>query len=159
MARPHYPLEALRKLRSERAEAQALRLAQQIGRAEAAQTRLHEAERARREHEARTRSTLESERQRVLGSGASGADLLRIAEFETASRTQAQLLGRAEQALREQLQAEREAERRERAELSRLEAEAKLVHSHATQFHEHQAELTLKAEEETALEQWNARRH
>ncbi len=159
MPRQGYPLEALRKLRDERAELQARALAAQVARAEAAQAQVVEAERARREHDARARAELAAERERVGLGVASGADLRRITEFEAAMRAQASLLERAELQLREKLEVERAAERRERAELARVEAEAKLVQTHEAKFRAHQAELTLKAEEEAALEQWNARRH
>lgn len=158
MARPQYPLQALRQLRDERADAQAARLARQIARAEAAQAKVAEAERARREHDLRARATLAAERQRLASGRAAGADWLRLTEFEVALRAQAALFERAELALRETLQMERDAERRERAELSRLAAEATLVQAHEAEFHEQHAALTLKAEEEAALEQWNARR-
>src|SRR5690349_3336570 len=134
MARPQYPLETLRKLRDERADAQATRLAAQIARADAAQARLSDAERARREHEARTRAVLTTERERLGSGAASGADLQRLTEFEQAMRAQERGLEQLERELRDKLSAEREAERRERSELSRLEAEAKLVQGHEARF-------------------------
>jgi hypothetical protein len=159
MARQPYPLEALRKLRDERAEAQTSTLALQIARSEAAQARVAEAERARRQHETATAAALRSERERLASGGASGADLLRLAEFESGTRAQAAVLARVEAGARKLLASEREAEAQLRAELARLEAEAKVVRNHEASFHDRGAELAQKAEEEAALEQWNARRH
>jgi hypothetical protein len=159
MSRPLYPLEALRKLRDDRAEAQAQSLAAQIacsGRAEAA---LREREHARREQEARTAETLRAEHERLARAGGSGSDLLRLAEFEAGARVQSAALAQSEAAARQRLAEERLQEQKLREELSRLEAEAQLVRNHETSFHERHAELQEKADEEAALEQWSARRH
>jgi hypothetical protein len=158
MARHEYPLEALRKLRDERAEAQAHDLAAQVALSQAAEAKLRERERARREHAARTADSVRVERERLADGGASGADLLRSADFEAAARLQAELLERAEAEARQTLARERAAEQKLREQLSAREAEAKLVRNHEASFHEQQAALSQKAEEETALEQWNARR-
>jgi hypothetical protein len=159
MPRQPYPLEALRKLRSERAEAQARSLAAQIARSADAEARLRERERERREHEARTAETVHDERQRLVGSNASGTDLQRLVEFEAAARVQAGALARAEASARQVLAEERAREGELRDELGRLEAGAALVRNHETSFHHQQAELQQRAEEEAALEQWSARRH
>ena len=159
MPRQPYPLEALRQLRDERAEAQAQRLAAQIARSQAAEAKLTQRQRARREHESATAAALKAERDRLELTGASGAELLRLSEFERAARAQAGLLLDSETEARQQLTAERDEEQKLRAELAQLEAEAKLVRNHEVSFHEHHAQLQEKADEEAALEQWSARRH
>jgi hypothetical protein len=158
MARQTYPLEALRKLRDERAEAQAQGLAVQIARSQAAEAKLRERERARREHAQRTAENVRVERQRLVDGGASGADLLRVSEFDKAARAQAELLERAEAEARQALARETVEEEKLRQQLSEREAEAKLVRNHEAGFHEHHADLAQKSDEEAALEQWNARR-
>jgi hypothetical protein len=158
MTRQQYPLEALRKLRDERAEAQAQSLAEQLARSQAAEAKLRGREQARREHAARTAESVGLERRRLAEGGASGVDLLRVADFEAAARVQAALLERAEAEARQALDQERAAEQKLRQELSAREAEAKLVRNHEHSFHERQADLAQKAEEEAALEQWSARR-
>lgn len=159
MARQPYPLETLRKLRDERAEALLQALAEQVARAQSAEAKLAERERVRCEHAARTAEAVRAEQQRLAEGGVSGVDLLRVAEFEVAARAQAQLLERAEAEARQVLASERVTEHKLREEQATLEAEAKLVRNHEASFHERQAELAQKAEEEAALEQWNARRH
>jgi fused signal recognition particle receptor len=158
MARQQYPLEALRKLRDERAEAQARRLAEQVARSQCAEAKLRERERVRREQEARTAETVGIERQRLVEGAVSGADLQRVADFEVAARAQAELLRRAENEARQALAGERAEEQKLRQQQVEREAEAKLVRNHEAGFHERQVELVQKAEEEAALEQWNARR-
>ena len=159
MPRQPYPLEALRKLRSERAEAQARSLAAQIARSADADARLRERERERREHEVRTAETVHEERQRLGPSQVSGADLLRLVEFEDAARVQAGALARAEASARKLLAEERAREGELREELGRLEAQAALVRDHETSFHDQHAARQQRADEEAALEQWSARRH
>jgi hypothetical protein len=159
MARQTYPLEALRKLRDERAEALVQDLARQVARTQGAAATLAERERARREHAARTAETVRSEGQRLAEGGVNGADLLRVADFEQAARVQAGLLEGAEAEARQNLAQERAAEQKLRDEQAAREAEAKLVRNHEASFHERQADLLQKTEEEAALEQWNARRH
>jgi hypothetical protein len=158
MARQQYPLEALRKLRDDRAEAQAQTLAEQVARASAARAALSERERLRREQAQRTSEALRAERERLVAGAVSGADLQRSAEFEAAARAQAQLLERAEAEARDALAKERAEEERLREELSRREAEAKLTRNHEATFHQQNENVALRAEEEAALEQWNARR-
>ena len=158
MARLQYPLEALRKLRDERAEAIAQELAGQVARSVAAEGRLRQREAARREHAARAAETVRSEQARLAAGGVSGADLLRIADFEVAMQAQAALLERAEAEARQLLAQERAQEQKLREQQAEREAQAKLVRNHEAGFHERQAELLQKAEEEAALEQWNARR-
>ena len=158
MARPSYPLEALRKLRDERAEALAQELAGQVARLQVAESKLRQREAARREHAERAAEAVRSEQQRLAAGGVSGADLLRVADFEVAVRAQAGLLERAEAEARQALAQERAQEQKLRDQQTLREAEAKLVRNHQAGFHEHQAELAQKAEEEAALEQWNARR-
>ncbi len=157
MARQQYPLEALRKLRDERAEAQAQELAQQIARAESAERKLRERERVRREHAEHTAESVRTEQRRLAAGGASGAELLRVAEFVAAARVQAELLERAEAEARQTLAQERALEQKLREQQATREAEAKLVRNHEANFHERQADQAQKSEEEAALEQWNAR--
>jgi len=159
MLRQPYPLEALRRLRDERVEARALRLAEQVARSATALARLSQRERARRDHESSTANALQGERDRLELVGASGADLLRVSDFERAARVQAAALSASEAEARQALAAERAEEQKLRVQLAQLEAEAKLVRNHEAGFHEHHAELQEKAEEEAALEQWSARRH
>jgi len=159
MARQPYPLETLRKLRDERAEATVEALAVQVARSQRAEATLREREHARREHGARTAEAVRLEQRRLAEGGASGGDLGRVAEFEVAARAQAELLQKAEAEARRILAEERAAEQKLREEQAAREAEAKLVRNHEASFHERQAELAQKAEEEAALEQWNARRH
>lgn len=158
MPRPQYPLEALRKLRDERAEALAQRLALQIARTGRVESKLRECERARREHQQRTSETLQSEQRRLVAGAGNGADLGRIADFELAARAQRQLLERAEAEARQALAVERAEEQKIREEQALREAEAKLVRNHEAGFHEQRASQAERAEEEAALEQWNARR-
>jgi hypothetical protein len=159
MARHTYPLEALRKLRDEKAEALVHDLARQVARSQQAQETLAERERARREHAVRTAEAVRVEQQRLAAGDVTGVDLLRVAEFEVAVRVQAELLQRAESEARQALHQQRTAEQKLRDEQAAREAEAKLVRNHEASFHERQAQLAQKAEEEAALEQWNARRH
>jgi colicin import membrane protein len=159
MARQTYPLEALRKLRDERAEALLHALAEQVGRTQGAAATLAAREQARREHAARTAEAVRAEQRRLAEGGVSGVDLLRVADFEQAARAQAGLLERAESEARQRFAQERAAEQKLREEQAAREAEAKLVRNHEASFHEGQADLIQKAEEEAALEQWNARRH
>ena len=158
MARPSYPLEALRKLRDERADALARELAAQVARSLAAEGKLRQREAARREHAERAKTEVHREQQRLAASGVNGAELLRFAEFEVAVRAQAALLERAEAEARQVLAVERAQEHKLRAQQAEREAEAKLVRNHEAGFHEHQVNLAHKVEEEAALEQWNARR-
>jgi hypothetical protein len=158
MTRQTYPLETLRKLRDERAEVEARGLAAQIAVSQAAEAKLRQRERARREHAERTAESVRVERQRLADGGAHGADLLRVADFEKAARAQAQLLEQAEGEARQALAQAKAEEEKLRQQLSEREAEAKLVRNHEASFHERQADLAQKADEEAALEQWNARR-
>ena len=158
MARQPYPLEALRKVRDERAEALAQELAAQVARSQLAEAKVRQREAARREHAERAAEAVRSEQERLATGGVSGADLRRIADFEVATQAQAGLLQRAEAEARQVLVQERAAEQKLRDEQSQREAEAKLVRNHEAGFHEHQVNLAQKAEEEAALEQWNARR-
>jgi hypothetical protein len=158
MARLPYPLEALRKLRDDQAQTQAQALAAQVARSASAARVLEQRVAARRAHAEQTRETLALEQSRLLGGGVSGAELLRAAEFETAAHAQAALLERAEADARQALFDARAAEQELREGLARREADAKLVRNHETSFHERAAERTAGAEEEAALEQWNARR-
>jgi hypothetical protein len=157
MARQQYPLEVLRRLRDERAEAQAHSLAEQVARCSLARAAVDERQRVRREQAQRTRETLQAERERLAAGKLCGADLLRSAEFEAAAAVQAELLERAEADARLQLAQEQAEERKLRDELSRREAEAELTRNHAANFHEQNESAALRAEEEAALEQWNAR--
>lgn len=159
MAGPRYPLEALRKLRDDRAEQQAHGLASQIARSQAAEKDLQAREAARRLHAQRAAEAQSLELERLAQGGASGRDLLRLAEFEAAARAQAALLERAEVEARQALARERAEEQKLGAELAAREAEAKLVRNHEVSFHERQRDLQQKSEEEAALEQWNGRRH
>jgi hypothetical protein len=158
MPRQQYPLEALRKLRDEHAEAQAQGLAKQVARAATAQALLLERERLRREHARSTAEALRSERERLDAGGLSGADLQRASDFEAAARAKSRALESSEVEARELLAQERAQEQKLREELGRREAEAKLARNHEANFHERNASATLRAEEEAALEQWNARR-
>lgn len=159
MARQTYPLEALRKLRDEKAEALAQGLGRQIARTQQAQAALAEREAQRRDHAARAHETVRAEQQRLQAGAVSGVDLRRVADFQAATRAQAEVLERAESAARQALAREQTAEQNLRVEQAAREAEAKLVRNHEQSFHERQAELAQKAEEEAALEQWNAIRH
>jgi len=159
MARQTYPLETLRKLRDEKAEALLQALAEQVARTHSAEATCAERERVRREQAACTAEAMRAEQQRLAEGGVSGVDLLRIADFEVAARAQAQLLERAEAEARQVVARERATEQKLREEQAAREAEAKLVRNHEASFHERQGELAQKAEEEAALEQWNARRH
>jgi len=159
MPRQPYPLEALRKLRDERAETVTRSLAAQIARCETARVRLLERERARREHEARAMAATRAERERLEAMGASGADLRRLDDFERGARVQATVLLENESSARRELAQERAEEQKLREQLAQLEAEAKLVRKHEAGFHEHHAKLEEKADEEAALEQWSARKH
>jgi hypothetical protein len=158
MARPSYPLDALRKLRDERAEAQAHALAEQVARAQQAEVRLRQRQAARQAHSQRTLASLQPERERLAAGQLSGADLLRQTEFEAAARAQAALLERAERDAAEALGRERAEEQRLQQELARAEADAQLVRNHEATFHERVTERQQRADEESALEQWNARR-
>ena len=80
---------------------------------------------------------------------------------KTATRLAFHVLRAPEQHARELAQAlleVRAEERRLREELSRREADAQLVRNHENSFHERVADQVERAEEEAALEQWNARR-
>jgi hypothetical protein len=159
MARQPYPLEALRKLRDERAEALARKLAAQVARCDSARATLAERERARREQEERTRAALVTERERLELLGVSGADLLRLSEFERGAHAQAAALHDSAGRARQDLDQELAEELKLRDQLTKLEAEAKLVRKHEASFHERHAEREEQAEEAAALEQWSARRH
>jgi hypothetical protein len=157
MARQPYPLEALRKLRDERAEAQALTLAKQVARVAAAEAQLVERERQTLEHQERTREVRLAERERLAAGGVSGADLQRSVEFEAGARLHTEQLRRAEDDARQALAKERAQEQQLREELSQRDAEAKLARNHEASFHERNASAALRSEEDAALEQWNAR--
>lgn len=158
MAGPRYPLATLRKLRDSRAEEQTHALAAQIARSQAAETQLRGREAARREHAEQLAETRSCEQAR-LAAGVSGADLQRVADFEVAARARGAALERAEAEAREVLDEERAREQQLRQELAAREAEAELVRRHEASFHGRHAELSQKAEEEAALEQWSAKRH
>lgn len=158
MARPVYPLQALRELRDERAKAERQKLAQQMARTQQALALLEAREQARREHAAGTERELEAERSRLFHAPASGADLARLAEFQAAARARAGLLEQAESEARQRLTQQRAEEQKARAELARREADAKLVHEHQAGFVARVEEAASRAEEEAMLEQWNARR-
>ena len=158
MPRQQYPLEAPRKLRDERADELVQALAQQIARTQRAEAKLAEREGARRQHAERAAEAVRAEQARLAVDGVSGADLRRVADFEVATKAQAELLLRAEAEARQELAQERAAEQKLRQEQAQREAEAKLVRNHEAGFHERQAEQVQKAEEEAALEQWNGRR-
>jgi len=157
MASQPYPLKALRQLREERAEVQARELAAQVARSDAAEMKLQGAERARREHAQRAALSLQAEQARLGEAGASGADLSRLGDFETAMRAQAALLERAESEARDALAQERAVEQKLRSALTEREAEAELVRKHEAGFRQRENEAADKAEEEAALEQWTAR--
>lgn len=158
MARPVYPLQALRGLRDERVQAQQSQLADHVTRTQQALAALARREQVRCEHAARTARELEAERQRLLRTPSSGADLARLAEFDAAARAQTARLERAEAEAREALARARDEEQAARDALSQREAEAKLVREHEAGFHARAEEAASRAEEEAALEQWNARR-
>jgi hypothetical protein len=158
MVRQQYPLEALRKLRDERAEAQAQALAMQVARCAAAEALVMKREQLRREHALTTAAMLRAERERLGAGLASAADVQRAGDFEVTARDQARALERSEAEARELLAQQRAEERRLREELGRREAEAKLSRNHEANFHEQRASATLRAEEEASLERWNARR-
>lgn len=158
MVGPRYPLEALRQLRDERAEALTHALAAQIARSQAAEAKLLEQEAVRKEHAARTAEAEREELER-LGAGVSGVDWQRLAEFSAAARLQAAGLQRLEAQARAALAEEHAKELRIRDELAAREAEAELVRRHEAGFYAHHAERQEKAEEDAALEQWGARRH
>jgi hypothetical protein len=158
MTRPQYPLEALRKLRDDQADAQARALADQVARCASAERLLEQRVAARRAHAQQIEASLAEERTRLLAGSVSGAELLRAAEFETAARTQAELFERAEAEAHQVLRQERAKEQELREALARREADAQLVRNHESSFHERAIERAARAEEETALEQWNARR-
>lgn len=157
MARPEYPLQALRELRAERVQAQLRRLAEQVASTAQAEAKLLQRERSRRNHAEQTATSLRAERERLAASHMAAAELARAAEFEAGARAQATLLERAEQEARTELATQREQERLARSELSRLEADAELLKKHELGFHERARDVALRAEEEAALEQWNAR--
>jgi hypothetical protein len=158
MAPSPYPLRALRELRDDEADAQAHALAEQLVRVGAAERLLEQRVAARRGHAERTRDSLAEERSRLLARGSSGAELRRAVEFETAARVQAELLQRAEAEAQQQLERERATAQELREALGRREADAQLVRNHESNFHAQAAERAARAEEEAALEQWNARR-
>ncbi|HEX2875534.1 MAG TPA: hypothetical protein VHP33_29985 [Polyangiaceae bacterium] len=133
-------------------------MAQQVARSQRAEAKLAERERARREHAERASEAVRAEQARLASGGVSGADLLRVADFEAAMGAQAELLLKAEAEARQELAQERAQEQKLRQEQAQREAEAKLVRNHEASFHERQAEAAQKAEEEVALEQWNGRR-
>jgi hypothetical protein len=83
---------------------------------------------------------------------------LRVSEFERAIRAQQALLERAEAEARQVLAQERAEEQKLRRTLAELEADAQLVRNHEADFRQRHASAAQKAEEEAALEQWNARR-
>jgi len=157
MVRRPYPLQALRQLREDRAEAQALDLAAQVARSHAAEMKLCEAERARRDHAQRAAASLRAEQALLVEAGASGADLSRLGDFEAAMRARAALLERAEADARDALAKERAVEQKLRSALTEREAEAELVRKHEAAFRQREQEAVDKAEEEAALEQWTAR--
>lgn len=157
MARPEYPLQALRELRAERVEAQLRGLAEQVARTARAEAQLLQRELSRRNHAEQTAAALRAERERLTASPVAAAELGRVSEFEAVARAQAALLERAEQEARLALATQREQERLARSELARLEADAELLKRHELGFHERARDVALRAEEEAALEQWNAR--
>jgi hypothetical protein len=159
MVGPRYPLETLRKLRDERADAQARALAAQIARSEAAEAALHERQAARREHAERTAAALRSEQERWAAGSISGAEVRRLADFTDAAGLHGKALERAEADARATLNQERAREQQLREELAAREAEAELVRRHEAGFYQQHAERREKAEEEAAQEQWGARRH
>jgi hypothetical protein len=154
-----YPLEALRKLRDEQAKLHARNLAAQLTRCRAAEAVLQAKEQACAEHARQLSRTKAEERERLTRGELSGSDLLRATEFELACHAQAEQLELAVSEARRALAAERERERELRDVLTRSDADAKLVHKHQASFNERHAEQATRAEEEAALEQWNARRH
>jgi hypothetical protein len=158
MARPGYPLNALRELRDERAQAEQQRLAQQVARTQQAIDQLKAREGARLEHAARIAGELDSENDRLWHAPVSGVDLARLAEFRAAASAQAQLLEQAEARARQGLEEQRGEEQKVRAELARVEAEAKLVHEHEASFVARVEAAAARAEEEEMQDQWNARR-
>jgi hypothetical protein len=158
MARQQYPLEALRKLRDERADAQARALAAQVARCAAAQAVVFEREQVRREHALSTAEMLRVERERLAAGQASAAELQRAGDFEARARTQARALERCEAEARELLAQQRAEEQKLREELGRREAEAQLARNHEANFHEQHESAVLRAEEEASLERWNAQR-
>lgn len=157
MARQAYPLEALRKLRDERARAATEQLARQVARSAAAAAAYRERVRLGREHAERTAEALSQEQRRLAQAPLEGADWQRAAEFAAAERARGEALKAAAEAARAALEREQAEEERLRAELGRLEAEAKLAQNHEQSFHERGAQAALQVEEETALEQWTAR--
>jgi hypothetical protein len=156
MARQPYPLQALRELRERRAEASAEALARQVARSATFAAALGERERARREHAERLALVLEQERHRLAAGPVSGAELRRASDFEQADRAALAVTVAAEAEARAALAREQAEEQRLCAELAQAEAEAKLVRDHEASFHEKQVDAALRAEEEAALERWNA---
>ncbi len=156
MARQPYPLQALRELRERRAEASAEALARQVARSATFAAALGEHERVRREHAERLTLVLEQERQRLAAGPVSGAELRRASDFEQAERAALAVTVAVEAQARAALAREQAEEQRLRAELGRAEAEAKLVRDHEASFYEKQVDAALRAEEEAALERWNA---
>ncbi len=159
MTRRQYPLESLRKLRDERAQALTRDLASQMGRCQAGEANLRLCERACRAHASALVEAEALERGRLLRGELSGADLLRSAEFAVAAGIQRRQLDLELVQARSALAHERSREAELRAQVARGEADAKLVRQHEAGFHEREAEQALRSEEEAALEQWSARRH
>lgn len=158
MERQHYPLEALRQLRDERADAQAQALAGQVARCAEAEAVVLEREQLRREHARATAEMLRLERERIIAGQVLAAELQRGSDFEASARAKARALERSEAEAREMLAQQRAEEQKLREELGRCEAEAKLARNHEANFHEQRASAALRAEEEASLERWNARR-
>lgn len=158
MARQPYPLEALRKLKDERTDEQARLLSAQVAQTQAAVAKLRERESARAEHAARLREVAQQEQERLARGEVSGGDLQRSVDFQQAGRVQQELLSRAVSEAQNALEHARELEQKLREELASREAEAKLVRNHEAGFHARQEARTQKADEEAALDQWNAKR-
>jgi hypothetical protein len=157
MPRRPYPLDALRRLRDQRTEEQALSLAQQLARSRSAEQVARERSAACRSHAAGVDACHEHERTELERGLLSGADLLRNVEFSVAAAAQAAQLRAAEAKAHSALEDERKRQAQAQRELARREADAKLVHQHARAFATAEAETAERADEEAALEQWNAR--
>lgn len=152
-----YSLEALKRLREQKVQEQAERVAEQVRQVAQAERAALEATGQRKQLEAQLAEGRSQEGERLARGEATAQDLALQAAWESQASKRIEAARLLERQRAERLVAARKEEEALRQELARCEGEAKAVERHKQSW---QAEVTRAEElalEEQALEVWSAR--
>jgi hypothetical protein len=158
MPRPKYPLEALARLREQKAEDEARKLAEATRDAQAAERAREVAERRRRENEETLAQVRAAEREALARGELSAADLARAAAWASRAEGEGRFLASS---LQGALAREQEARRGERAAKEQTElarANARVLAEDRARFGEGQQKQAEARDEEASFEAWRPKR-